>query len=211
MFGIKKTNKAEVKMPGPSAIPETVQKYLASDKKVDATLASLLRSVILRGSDGPSAYKIRIYDESDAIARKVDIKNYSSLDEHPDVILFEGSVNEVAKQVNLDEHRKTSSETKLFAEAEIRQRIESLSEPGSTVFFYQARGAGHGGPLGKGAAVIELNPLYPGKKQKKYIIYGADVVDLHPVGKGEKIFDSDKVKEIATWVKQSHEKRQYTS
>jgi hypothetical protein len=72
-----------------------------------------------------------------------------------------------------------------------------------------ARGSVHGGPLGMGAAVIELNPNYPGKKQKRYIIYVADVIDMQPVGKGQKLFDSDKPKDITRWLKDSHHKRMY--
>jgi len=99
------------------------------------------------------------------------------------------------------------SHTTIFSEAEIQQKIEMLKEPGSTVFFYMARGVSHGGPLGTGAAVIELNPNYPGKKQKKYILYLADVADLQPVDQREKLFDSDKPKEFASWVKERHHKR----
>jgi hypothetical protein len=36
-----------------------------------------------------------------------------------------------------------------------------------------------------GAAMIELNPNYPGKKQKKYNVYTAEVIDMQPVGKGD--------------------------
>jgi len=37
-----------------------------------------------------------------------------------------------------------------------------------------------------GAAVIELNPSYPGKKQKQYIAYRTDVIDMHRLGKNER-------------------------
>ena len=54
-----------------------------------------------------------------------------------------------------------------------------------------------------GSAVIELNPNYPGTKQKKYNVYPTDVIDMQPVGKGQKLFDSDKTKDIARWVKEA--------
>jgi hypothetical protein len=60
-----------------------------------------------------------------------------------------------------------------------------------------------------GAAVIELNPNYPGKHQKKYNVYATDVVDLQPVDRGQKAFGQDKSKDIASWVKSSHHKRMY--
>ena len=72
-----------------------------------------------------------------------------------------------------------------------------------------AKGANNGGPLGMGAAVIELNPNYPGKKQKKYIVYLADVIDMQPVGERSKLFDSDKPKSIGSWLKEGHHKRRY--
>ena len=93
--------------------------------------------------------------------------------------------------------------------AEILQRIEALSEPGSQVFFYQARGPAVGGPLGRGAAVVELNPDYLTKKGKKYIIYTANVVGMEPVSKRQKLYDSNKPKDIAKWVKTAHHKRAY--
>jgi hypothetical protein len=59
--------------------------------------------------------------------------------------------------------------------------------------------------------VIELNPNYPGQKQKKYNVYSVDVVNMQPANKGEKVFDFDKPNKIATWVKNLHEKRLYSS
>jgi len=85
-----------------------------------------------------------------------------------------------------------------------------LTQPGSTVFFYLARGPGHGGPLAMGAAIIELSPpRADGKKTKRYTIYTTDEIDAQPVYKGVKLFDSDKSKEVAAWVKQGHHKRMY--
>ena len=54
--------------------------------------------------------------------------------------------------------------------------------------------------------MVELNPKYPGKGQKKYILSAVPVKDLEPVGKGYKVFDSDKVKDIAGWVAERHQR-----
>jgi hypothetical protein len=40
-------------------------------------------------------------------------------------------------------------------------------------------------------------------------VYPTDVIDMQPAGKGQKLFDSDKPKDIARWVKQGHNKREY--
>jgi hypothetical protein len=208
MFWGKKSTKEEEKLSGPRAIPEPVQNYLVTERKMDPDLVKLLKAVE-RKSTTEAAFNIRVFDESEATARQVQVKDYTSLDECPDLIIYEGWYDKGAKQVKLEEKKKVNWNTPIFTQVEIQQKIEGLSEPGNAVFFYTARGGRHGGPLGMGATVIELNPNYPGKKQKKYIIYMADVIDMQPVGKGDKLFDSDKPKDIARWLKDGHHKRMY--
>jgi len=208
MFWNKKSVKDEGKLSGPREIPGPVQTYLVTEWKMDPDLVKLLKVVERKSTDGVTPNS-RIFDNSEAMARKVQVKDYTSLDECPDLIIYEGWFDERAKQVKLEEKKKVNWDTPIFTEAEIQQKIESLKEPGDTVSFYMARGGKAGGPLGMGAALIELNPNYPGKKQKKYNVYIADVIDMQPVGKGEKAFDFDKPKDIARWVKNAHHKRMY--
>ena len=208
MFWGKKSAKEGGKLSGPKEIPGPVRNYLVAERKMDPDLVKLLKAVERKGTTG-TTFTIRVFDDSEAIAKKVQVKDYTSLDECPDLIIYEGWFDEGAKQVQLEEKKKVNWDTPIFTQAEIQQKIEALKEPGNTVFFYTGRGGKRGGPLGMGAAVIELNPNYPGKKQKKYIVYFADVIDMQPVGKGDKIFDSDKPKDIARWVKDAHHKRMY--
>jgi hypothetical protein len=208
MFWDKKSRKEEGKLSGPKAIPGLVQNYLVTERKMDPDLVKLLMAVERKSTTG-TTFNIRVFDDSEAVARKVQVRDYTTLDECPDLIIYEGWFDERAKQVELEEKKKVNWDTPIFTQAEIQQKIEALSEPGSTVFFYAARGGSRGGPLGMGASVIELNPNYPGKKQKKYIVYVADVIDMQPVGKGQKLWDSDKPKDIARWVKDGHHKREY--
>jgi len=208
MFWGKKSAKDEGKLSGPKEIREPVRNYLVAERKMDPDLVKLLKAVERKSTTG-AGFNIRVFDDSEAIAKKVQIKDYTSLDECPDLIIYEGWFDEGTKQVKVEEKKKVNWDTPILTQAEIQQKIEALKEPGNTVFFYTARGGKHGGPLGMGASVIELNPNYPGKKQRKYIVYTADVIDMQPVGKGDKIFDSDKPKDIARWVKDAHHKRMY--
>jgi hypothetical protein len=210
MFWSKKSAKEEGKLSGPKEIPVPLQNYLVAEKKIDPDLVKLLRAVQRKSTNG-AIFDFRIFDASEAIAKKVEVTDYTSLDERPDLIIYEGSSDDGAKQVKLEERKKVNWDTPIFTQAEIQQKIEELNEPGSTVFFYTARGGKHGGPLGMGAAIIELNPNYPGKKEKKYNIYNVDVIDMEPAPKGTKAYDGDKPKEIARWVKSLHDKRAYSS
>ena len=205
----KKSAKEEEKLRKPQAIPGLVQKNLVAEWKLPPDLVPLLKAVIRKSANGETASDIRVFDESEALARKVQVNDYTTLDENPSLILYEGRFSEPSKQVELQEKKKVNWNTPILTEAEIRQKIEALSQPGSSIFFYLARGSAHGGPLGMGAAIVEFNSNYPGKKQKKYNVYFADVVDMQPVEKGLKLFDSDKLVDVAHWVKEAHLRRTY--
>jgi hypothetical protein len=214
MFWGKKSAKEEAKkerLSGPQAVPGVVEKHLVAERKMAPELVKFLRAVVRKSATGETGFDIRVFDESEALAKKVQAKDYTSLDGRADLIIYEGSFDEGTKQVKLEEKTKVNWDTPILTQADIQQKIEALKEPGTTAFFYTARGGKHGGPLGMGAAVIELNANYPGKKEKKYNVYNTDVVDMQPVDKGPKVFDSDKPKDIATWVKSLHGKRAYSS
>jgi len=215
MFGKKKAVMEKPSQPkveklsGPRPISGLVSKHLIAEYRMEPDLAQILKAVARRSLKAEKALDCRIYDGSEAEASEVQIKDYTSLDGHPELILYEGWFDEGSKHVELEERKRVSYDVPLFTEAEIQQKIEALSEPGSTVFFYQAMGPAVGGPLGRGAAIVELNPNYAAKKGRKYIIYTANVVGMEPVSKRQKLFDSNKPKEIAKWVKGSHHKRIY--
>ena len=195
------------RVPGPGVIPGLVQNFLVTEGKMDSDLAGILKAVVKSRPGEEKAFDIRIFDGSEAVTKKIQVKDYNTLNEHPDLTIYEGWFNEAAKQVELEE-KKAMPPAIIFSEAEIQQKVEALSEPGSTVFFYQARGPAQGGPLGMGCAIVELNPGYP-KKGKKYNIYTADVIDTQPVDRGQKLFDSNKAKSVTSWVKEAHSKRLY--
>jgi len=208
-WGQKKSDKEHEKLGKPQVIPGLVQKHLVANYKLPPNWAPFLKAVIRRSVSEETASDIRVFDESEALASKVQVNDYTTLDGHPDLILYEGRFNETSKQVELVERKKANWDTPIFTQDQIQQKIEALSQPGSTVFFYLARGSTHGGPLGMGAAVIELDPKHDQGKGKQYNIYTADVVNMQPVDKGQKLFNSKKPKDIAKWVKSSHEGRMF--
>jgi len=197
------------KLPGPTLIPGFVGKHLIAEFKVDPALVPVLNAVVRKSPKAEKLFDCRIFDKSEVEASEVRIKDYMSLDEHPELILYEGWFDEGSKRVQLEEKRKVAYDVQIFTETEIWQRIVGLSEPGSTVFFYLAGSPSSGGPLGRGAAVVEPNPNYPGPKQKRYILYTANVMGMQPIGKGTKFFESNSSKEMAKWIKDRHYKRMW--
>lgn len=197
------------KLPGPMQIPGLVGKHLLTEYKMEPDLMQILKAVVRKNPKAVKMFDCRIFDPSEAEASEIRIKDYTSLDEHPELLLYEGWFDEGSKHAELKEVKKLSFNVPLLTEMEILQKIEALNEPGSMAFFYQARGPAVGGPLGRGVAIVELNPNYSGKKGKKYIIYTANVVGMEPVSRRQKLYESDKPKELARWVKESHHKRMY--
>lgn len=199
--------KAE-KLPGPRDIPEPVARYLIVNQKKSPDWVWRLKAVVRKRPSGKNAFDVLVFDDAEAIAQKVKVRDYTSLDNQPDLILYKGWFDKDSKQVELEEKvgLTVGKEVTIFTEAEIQQKIEGLSEPGSTVFFYLVGSQVTGGPLGRGAAIVELNPKYPGEKQKKYIMSAANVIGTEPVDKGKKWYESDKPKEMAKFIKERHHK-----
>jgi len=186
-----------------------VQNYLVTEKKIDVNIVTFLRMVKLKDETEDDLFHIRIFDNAEALAKNVQVQNYKTLDDHPDLIIFEGAFNQKSKKVTLEEKKTFIWDIPILTQEEIQQKIETLNKPGESVFFYMARGGHHGGPLGMGAAIVELNPKYQDKKQKKYIVYLADVVDMKPLDKKEEVFRINDIKKIAVWIKNGHHQRMY--
>ena len=96
-------NKGE-KLPKPKEIPETVGRHLVVNMHKDADWVWNLKCVIKkRQADAKTLFDFRVFDEGDAAAKTVRIKNYMTLDEHPELILFEGWFDKRTSQVHVEE------------------------------------------------------------------------------------------------------------
>ncbi len=201
MFKFGKSDKGNLQI-----IPEPVAKYLVA-QGLDAGWVSHLKSVC-RNRTGEKALDVRIYDDADIGAKDVKVKDYASLDAFPNLILYEGWFDAESAKVELAEKAKSavSEDETIYTHGQIWKAIAQLTKPGSTVFFFLGASPASGGPLSRGAALVELNPDFTGKKRRKYNIYTVAVDGVKPVGKGEKLWDSDETRKIADWIKERHYK-----
>jgi hypothetical protein len=76
-----KEEEKKEKLSGPREIPEPVQNYLVTERKMDPDLVKLLKAVIRKSETGEAPLNIRVFDNSEALAKKVQVKDYTSLDE----------------------------------------------------------------------------------------------------------------------------------
>jgi len=191
------------KLPGPKNITEFVGKYLSEKYEVESNRLWRLKALVRPSTRGGKTYDVRIFDETEAASDRIKVRDYTSLDQYPELVLYEGWLDEEAKEVTLEAKRK-AVKVQIYNEKEIKSKIESLTEPASNVLFYLAGSPASGGPLGRGAAIAELNPNYPKPKEKKYILYITNIEGTEPVGKRQKFLEDDKPKHLVNWIKERH-------
>ena len=207
---LKVVKDKEEKLPGPRLLPGFVQKYIVQRYAMDPEIAKIIMMVRRPRSQSPGISDCRVFDNAEVEALNLKVHDFDSLNDRPDLILYEGWFDEHSKEVDVTEKRKMDDDVPLLTESEIVQKIEALSEPGSTVYFYQSRGPNVGGPLGRGVTIVELNADHAKNgKGKKYSIHASSAFRMEPCGKRSKLWDSNKPKDIATWIKESHRKRTY--
>jgi hypothetical protein len=192
---------------GPKDIPDIIKKSPEFINNINTDTAPFLKILTKNSDNGEKTYDFRIYDPSDAEARVLTLKNYSSLEGHDDVIIADGLYSDQTKKVDIN-IRKVIPKPKLFTQEEILAQIEGMKEPGGSIFFFMASGPGAGGPLGRGASIVKLNNPNSEKKTKKYSVYGSPVIGDKPVeAKMLIIFSMDKAKDIAKWISEGHKTR----
>jgi len=191
------------KLPGPKMLPEIVGNHIIKNMEKDSGWTWRLSAVMRPRAGGGKAFDVRIFATYEAAGRNIKVKDYTTLDEHPELILFEGWFDKDAKKVELVEKRVIPKVT-IYTQKEILQQIEALTEPGSKVHFYLCASPASGGPLERGAGVVELNPKYPDKGQKKYILYCVSMEGMELTSKSFRMLDSDSPKDVARWIKERH-------
>lgn len=82
-----------VKLPGPKGIPEQVGRYLVIRLGKDPDWVWNLKSLSRPHPEKSELFDVRIFDERHVATKNVILKNYTSLDAHPELILFEGWYN----------------------------------------------------------------------------------------------------------------------
>ena len=194
--------KAE-KLPGPKFLLDMLIDYLVKQMAKEANWVRGLSMVMRPRSGGGKGFDVRIFAQYEAASSSAKVKDYTTLDQYPQLILFEGWFDKESKKVELEEKRVTPKVT-IYTEKEIQQKIEALTEKENKTHFFLASSPASGGPLGRGAALVELNPNYPAKGQKKYILTAVSVNETEPAGKGMRMFDTNDPKHVARWIKERH-------
>jgi len=93
------------KLPGPKNLPQAVGSHLVVALKQNPDWVWRLKSVVRPRSDGKDRFDFRVFDEAQVAGKKVIVRNYTSLDEHPDLILYQGWFDKKSMKVQIEEKK----------------------------------------------------------------------------------------------------------
>jgi hypothetical protein len=109
MFWKRKETKAgEVELPGPKGIPQPVGSHMVAQENKNPDWVWKLKGVV-RPTDKKTAFYCRVFDEAQVARAGVKVKDWSSLDEHPDLILWEGYFDKETHVVRPEKFAKPSN------------------------------------------------------------------------------------------------------
>ena len=91
----------------PKSIPEAVGRHLVVNQGKNPDWVWNLKAVLRPKGDSKDSFDVRVFDQAQVAGKAVKIKNYTSLDEHPEWILFEGCFNKRTYEVKLEAKTKS--------------------------------------------------------------------------------------------------------
>ena len=109
MFGLFKKKNADgsEKLPGPKTIPNAVGQVLVVNFKEDPNWAWALKAV-MKPKEGKDIFHIRVFAELLTNKAKLSVKDYHSLDDHPNMILYNGIYDKKNGKAQLEnKYKKT--------------------------------------------------------------------------------------------------------
>ena len=94
------------KLPKPKDIPEPVGRYLVAQLGKNPDWVWNLKGVVRSRQEAKDSYDVRVFDEAKASGKNVTVKDYTSLDEHPELILYEGWFDKKSMSVQIEEKER---------------------------------------------------------------------------------------------------------
>jgi hypothetical protein len=101
------TKEGELQLPGPKGIPQFIGSHMVVEEKQDPDWVWKLKGVV-RPAGKKTAFYCRVFSEAQATQAGVKVKDWTSLDEHSDLILWEGYFDNETNAVRREKFAKPS-------------------------------------------------------------------------------------------------------
>ena len=98
----KPTKEGEIKLPGPKGIPELAGRHMVVKENKNPDWVWQLKGVV-RPAGKKKTFYCRVFSEAQVAQAGIKVKDWTSLDDHPDLILWEGYFD---KETNTVRHEK---------------------------------------------------------------------------------------------------------
>ncbi len=95
-------------MPGPKRIPELAGRHMVVEEEKDPNWVWKLKGVV-RPAGKKKTFYCHIFDEAQVAQVGVKVKDWTSLDEHPELILWEGYCDKETNTARREKFVKPSS------------------------------------------------------------------------------------------------------
>jgi hypothetical protein len=103
MFWSKKANGL---LP-PKSIPDAVGRYLVVTLGKNPDWVWNLKTVMRSNEGDKDTFEVRVFDQSQAADKGIKVRDYNSLSEHPEMILYEGWFNKRTYEAKVQPKEKT--------------------------------------------------------------------------------------------------------
>jgi hypothetical protein len=84
-------------LPGPKGLPNPVGRDIVTKLGGEPNRTWNLKAVIRPKGEEKDTFEVRVFDDTQAASRKIAVKDYNSLSEYPELILYEGWYNKTGQ------------------------------------------------------------------------------------------------------------------
>jgi hypothetical protein len=104
----KGAQEGEERLPGPKEIPQPVGSYMVVQMKKDPNRVWQLKGVVRPAAENGTFY-CRVFDKAQVAEAGLKVKDWTSLDTHPELILWEGYFDKGTNKVRDEKFVKRSN------------------------------------------------------------------------------------------------------
>ena len=90
------------KLPRPKDLPQEIGQYLVVDEGLDPDLVWNWKCVMHSQNGSEVIFDFRIFSEAAAAEQRIRIRDYTSLEGHDDLILYQGWINRKSRQFRFE-------------------------------------------------------------------------------------------------------------
>ncbi len=90
LWNKKSSNGEEERLPSPKSLPSVVGQYIVVKLGGNPDWIWSLKAVVKPNGKSKNAFDVRVFDDSQLFSSGIKVKDYNSLNDHPELVLYDG-------------------------------------------------------------------------------------------------------------------------